>query len=107
MRMRLNYVLAVFLVKLSNCRNDCLTVLMRRQPGWNPIVSNSLGPKLKLYDFFLKVNKLPIKQFNILDTFITLSESVKNLGVFMDFFGDVSMNSHIRCFKQSSQTSSR
>ena len=40
-----------------------------------------------------KVNKLPTKQIRILDTFISPSESVKSLGVFMD--RDLSMNSHI------------
>ena len=40
-----------------------------------------------------KVNKLPTKQIRILDTFISPSESVKSLGVFMD--RDLSMNSYI------------
>ena len=40
-----------------------------------------------------KVNKLPTKQIRILDTFISPSESVKCLGVFID--GDLSVNSHI------------
>ena len=34
-------------------QNQCLTVSMRWQPGWNPIVLNSIDPKLKLYSFLL------------------------------------------------------
>ena len=43
--------------------------------------------------FFEKGEKLPTKQIRILDTFISSSESVKSLGVFME--RDLSMNSHI------------
>ena len=87
-----NCILVVFLVKLSNCRTDYLTVSMRWQPGWNPIVLNSKTEAI-WFSSLRKVNKLPTKQIRILDTFISPSESVKSLGVFMD--RDLSMNSYI------------
>ena len=81
-------------MELSNCRTDCLTVSMSWQPGWNSSLKlNRSKTEAIWFSSLRKVNKLPTKQIRILVTFISPSESVKSLGVFMD--RDLSMNSHI------------
>ena len=77
---------------MQNGLSDCVDEMA----AW--IESNSLKlnrPKAEAlwFSFSRKVNKLPIKQIKILDTFISPSESVKSLDVFMD--RNLSMNSHI------------
>ena len=78
--------------QLQNRLPDCVNEMA----AW--MESNSLKlnrSKTEAIWFFSlrKVKKLPTKQIRILDTFISLSESVKSLGVFMD--RDLSMNSYI------------
>ena len=78
--------------QLQNTLSDCVDEMA----AW--MESNSLKlnrSKTEAICFFSlrKMNKLPTKQIRILDTFISPSESVKSLGVFMD--RDLNMNSHI------------
>ena len=78
--------------QLQNRLSDCVDEMA----AWvesNSLKLNRSKTEAIWFSFLRKVNKLPTKQIRILDTFISPSESVKSLGVFMD--RDLSMNSHI------------
>ena len=73
-----------------------LSVCVNEMAAWmesNSLKLNRSKTEAIWFSSLRKVNKLPTKQIRILDTFISLSESVKSLGVFID--RNLSMNSHI------------
>ena len=89
-----NCILVVSLVKLSNCTTDCADCV-DEMAAWmesNSLKLNRSKTEAIWFSSLRKVNKLSTKQIRILDTFISPSESVKSLGVFMD--RDLSMNSY-------------
>ena len=78
--------------QLQNRLSDCVDEMAAWMES-NSLKLNRSKTEAIWFSFLRKVNKSPTKQIRILDTFISPSESVKSLGVFMD--RDVSMNSHI------------
>ena len=78
--------------QLQNRLSDCVDEMAAWMES-NSLKLNRSKIEAIWFSSLRKVNKLPTKQIRILDTFISPSESVKSLGVFMD--RDLSMNSHI------------
>ena len=78
--------------QLQNRLSDCVDE-MAAWMEFNSLKLNRSKTEAIWFSSLRKVKKLPTKQIRILDTFISPSESVKSLGVFMD--RDLSMNSHI------------
>ena len=78
--------------QLQNRLSDCVDEMAAWMES-NSLKLNRSKTEAIWFSSLRKVNKLPTKQIRILDTFISPSESVKSLGVFMD--RDLSMNSHI------------
>ena len=78
--------------QLQNRLSDCVDEMAAWMES-NSLQLNRSKTEAIWFSSLRKVNKLPTKQIRILDTFISPSESVKSLGVFMD--RDLSINSHI------------
>ena len=78
--------------QLQNRLSDCVDEMAARMES-NSLELNRSKTEGIWFSSLRKVNKLPTKQIRILDTFISPSESVKSLDVFMD--RDLSRNSHI------------
>ena len=74
--------------RLSNCVDE-----MAAWMESNSLKLNRSKTEAIWFSSLRKVKKLPTKQIRILDTFISPSESVKSLVVFMD--RGLSMSSHI------------
>ena len=78
--------------QLQNRLSDCVDEMAAWMES-NSLKLNRSKTEAIWFSSLRKVIKLPTKQIRILDTFISPSESVKSLGVFME--RDLSMNSHI------------
>ena len=78
--------------QLQNTLSDCVDEMAAWMES-NSLKLNRSKTEAIWFSSLRKMNKLPTKQIRILDTFISPSESVKSLGVFMD--KDLSMSSHI------------
>ena len=78
--------------QLQNRLSDCVDEMAAWMES-NSLKLNRSKTEAIWFSSLRQVNKLPTKQIRIQDTFISPSESVKSLGVFMD--KDLNINSHV------------